>query len=323
MFALGLLTFYCAVIIFGSLLGGWLPSLVKLTHTRLQAMVSFVAGLMLGVSLLHLLPHAVAEGLSINQAVGWMLGGLLGMFFLVRAFHFHHHVAPEELDASASDSTQASSESAETAEEPILPTEEHSHTHHHHHDHDHGSHELPSHSLSWLGVFLGLSLHTAIDGIALAAAVKADAHQATGWGFFGLELFLAVLLHKPLDALSITSLMIAGGWQSQSRQLINGAFALMCPLGAIVLWLGVGQAGEIQPMILGAALACSAGVFLCISLGDLLPEVHFHSHDRLKLSAMLLLGVALAYAIGFLEPAHRHDDTYPHTHTQPTTTETP
>ena len=50
--------------------------------------------------------------------------------------------------------------------------------------------------------------------------------------------------------------------------------------------------------------AFSAGVFLCISLGDLLPEVHFHRHDRLKLSAALLFGVGLAFLVGFLEPHH-------------------
>jgi len=49
----------------------------------------------------------------------------------------------------------------------------------------------------------------------------------------------------------------------------------------------------------------SAGVFLCISLGDLLPELHFHSHDRFRLSLMLLLGVAIAVAIEFL-PGHQH-----------------
>ena len=59
-------------------------------------------------------------------------------------------------------------------------------------------------------------------------------------------------------------------------------------------------------MILGCALGFSAGVFLCISLGDLLPELQFHRHDRGKLSIALLLGVVLAYGIGYLEPKHLH-----------------
>ena len=55
-------------------------------------------------------------------------------------------------------------------------------------------------------------------------------------------------------------------------------------------------------------MAFSAGIFLCISLGDLLPEVHFHSHDRLQLSGMLLLGVLLALLI---EVSHSHEQPQP------------
>ena len=53
--------------------------------------------------------------------------------------------------------------------------------------------------------------------------------------------------------------------------------------------------------MLGRALAFSAGAFLCVSLGDLLPEIHFHSHDRGKLALAFLLGIALAYAMHALE----------------------
>ena len=55
-----------------------------------------------------------------------------------------------------------------------------------------------------------------------------------------------------------------------------------------------------------AALAFSAGVFLCISLSDLLPEVQFHSHDMWMLSGALLTGVGLAGLIGFAERGHTH-----------------
>jgi zinc and cadmium transporter len=41
-------------------------------------------------------------------------------------------------------------------------------------------------------------------------------------------------------------------------------------------------------------------------LSDLLPEVHFHSHDRLKMTIVLLLGVGLALLLVSVEPPHRH-----------------
>lgn len=296
-----LLTFYCVLIVFASLVGGWLPSLVRLTHTRMQLMMSFVAGLMLGVGVLHLLPHAVGELQSVDLAVGWMLFGLLLMFFLIRIFHFHHH-GPAAVDKAA-------------------VVEEHGHTHgpacNHGHSHIHRTGEVSIHRLSGWGVTFGLALHTLIDGIALAASVAAEAHAEPSQAvFYGLGTFLAVALHKPLDALSISTLMASGGWSVRFRQFVNAGFALMCPLGALFFYFGLSRFGEEQHLFLGAALALAAGVFICISLADLLPELSFHNHDRVKLSIALLLGVLLAYGIGFLEPAHTHDHgTHLHHHT--------
>ena len=141
----------------------------------------------------------------------------------------------------------------------------------------------------------------------MGAAVAAEDHGHGGFHLPGLATFLAVALHKPLDALSITSLMAAGGWSRRSIWLANFIFALMCPLGAIGFVLGMDTLfGQQQQMVLGCALAFAAGVFLCISLADLLPEVAFHTHDRVWLSLVLALGIALAWGIGFLEPKHSH-----------------
>lgn len=286
-----LILVYCVFIVAASFAGGRLPSLIRLTHARMQFMVSLVGGLMLGVGLFHLLPHAALEVPSLDRVVLWLMIGLLTTFFLIRAFHFHQHGTAEEPDETSA-----------------LPIHVHDHDcgHDHDHDHDHGHAVGSKHRLSWVGMALGLSIHTLIDGAALAASVEAEAHGAGDSWLLGLGTFLAVLLHKPLDSMSITSLMTAGGWSAGARNIVNTAYALMCPLGAALFLLGVRQFGGGQATLIGCALAFSAGVFLCISLGDLLPEVQFHSHDRLKLSAALLIGVVLAWGIRFLEPAHTH-----------------
>jgi len=282
------LVLYCTLIVVASLVGGWLPSAMRLTHTRLHLMMSFVSGLMLGVGVLHMIPHATAYTHSLDQAAAWTLIGLLAMFFLIRAFHFHSH---------------------DVAEEPAHA--EHAHHHHQHDDEHHEEHAGPrAHRLSWVGVAIGLGIHTAIDGVALAASVVAEAHAEVR--LLGLGTFLVVLLHKPMDALSITSLMAAAGWPQRTRQIVNAAFATMCPIGAAIFFLG---AGPEPGVAVGCALGFAAGAFLCIALGDLLPEIHFHSHDRLKLSAALLAGVALAYGIGLLEgEAHHAADAAPAAH---------
>jgi zinc and cadmium transporter len=299
-----LLLVYCGVVVLASLAGGALPGLVKLTHRRMQLVMSFVGGLMLGVALLHLLPHSLAEQGSVDRAAGWTLGGLLTMFLLIRVFHVHAH------------------EHGDTSD--VVDEHRHEHDHagpcdhpRHDHDHTHESAAAGQHPFSWFGLAFGLSLHTLIDGLALGAAVVAEADEEHGFALFGLGTFLAVALHKPLDALSITSLMAAGGWSKRAIRLANGAFALMCPLGAIGFVLGVPELFSEQHLAIGCALAFAAGVFLCISLADLLPEVAFHAHDRLRLTLALFLGVALAWGIGFLEPEHSHEAHETHAHEQP------
>ena len=56
--ALVLLTVYCVLIVVVSVAGGRLSALVRMTHLRTQILMSGVGGLMLGIAMLHLLPHA-------------------------------------------------------------------------------------------------------------------------------------------------------------------------------------------------------------------------------------------------------------------------
>jgi zinc and cadmium transporter len=284
------LAIYSGMIIVASLAGGWIPLAARLTHTRLQVAISFVAGFMLGIGVLHLLPHAWHQLHSIDRTVTWLLAGFLVMFLAQRFFHFHHHDVPDETDAS----------------EPSQFHDDH-HDHHHHsapsEHHGHSLAEQSARRLSWTGAAIGMTFHSLIDGIALAASVQADA-GATGVWALGLGAFLVILLHKPFDAMAISTLMAAGGKSRYTCHLVNGVFALAIPLGAALFYVGAGQfSGE---HFLGAALAFTAGTFLCISTSDLLPEIQFHTHDRWKLTFALLFGLGLAALIGKFE-ATGHD----------------
>ncbi|WP_116367530.1 ZIP family metal transporter [Parahaliea mediterranea] len=273
-----LLTLYCLAIAGFSLLGGMLPNWVKMTHTRTQLIMSFVSGLMLGVAFYHLLPHSMALLGGTNAAdvsVWWLMIGLVTMLLLLRMFHFHQHDFSQE---------------------------EHSHHDHRHNDHTHGT----VHSLSWVGIALGLGVHTLIDGVALGAVLQGMVGGHGLVGLLGVGVFLAILLHKPLDAMSIVTVMEAGGWSAAARRRANILFALMCPLGALLFYFGVDLMGEARHYGVAVALAFSAGAFVCIALSDLLPEVHFHSHDRGKLTLAFIAGIVLAYGIGSLEPAGAH-----------------
>ncbi|WP_240911219.1 ZIP family metal transporter [Paludisphaera soli] len=270
------LTVYCALIVGVSLLGGLTPLALVLTHTRLQVYLSFSAGTMLGAAFFHMLPESVEMGGP--GTVQWTAMGLLALFFLERFFSFHQH-----------ESTEAEA--------------------HQHHDHDHapghhrgGRKEAGGHPLSWGTAAFGLAVHSLVGGVALASAVAADYAEQGRVGGMAWGVFLATVLHKPADAMTIVSLMIRAGVSVRPAHLVNLGFALMIPLGAACFFIGVDRLAPHQAESLTAiALAFSAGTFLCISLSDLLPELQFHSHDRMKLSLALLAGFLLMAGTSTIE----------------------
>jgi zinc and cadmium transporter len=230
---------------------------------------------------------------NIDETVYWVLGGFLAMFFLERFFHFHHHDAPDE----------------ETPKD--IDKEAHEHCDHdgggHHHHHE-GADSMSR--LSWSGALFGLTLHSLIDGLALGAAIYAESQEERAVSLAGLGTFLAVVLHKPFDSLTIGTLMAAGGWSRGWRHAVNIFYAGIAPLGVLAFFLGLRQLESGHSQVVGIALCFAAGAFLCISTSDLLPEVQFHRHDRGKLSLALLLGVALAAAIVLFEATgHAHHTT--------------
>jgi len=276
-----------------SLAGGWLLLIIRPTHSRLQIAISFVAGLMLGIALLHFLPDAEDQLHSIDRVVAWLLGGFLAMFFLQRFFHFHHHDSPE------GDPEDCCHDDHDT---PDDHGHDHGHQHSHEHGHEHHAHTLADKSaqqLSWVGTALGLTLHSLLDGLALAAAVEAGAQGHAQLS--GIGVALVVILHKPFDAMAVSALMTASGSSRFSRHVLNGLFALVSPIGAILFYFGASHLADSNAAFLGCALAFCAGTFLCIASSDLLPELQFHSHDRFKLSIALIAGLSVAVLIKHFE----------------------
>jgi zinc and cadmium transporter len=266
---------------------------------------------MLGVALLHMLPHALAELESaasadlverggaaaeleghhdhdeadhgahghghghggygpVRTAMLSLLAGLLAMFLVERFFTFHQHEAPGGEK-------------------------------HRHEGHDDrcaaGAPAVRGTRLTWTGAAVGLTLHTLVEGVALAASVESDSVRGVAHAA-GFSTFLVIFLHKPFDSLSIGTLMAAGRHRVATRHLVNVLFSLSIPAAVVLFYLGLLGPADDSRALVGVALAFSAGTFLCIALSDLLPELHFHHHDRVKLSAALLLGLLAAWASG-------------------------
>jgi zinc and cadmium transporter len=128
--------------------------------------------------------------------------------------------------------------------------------------------------LSALG---GLTLHTFFDGVAIASGFLVS-------GRLGVLLFLAVLLHKLPEGVTIASVMVAGG-QTRSRA-IGAAVVLGC-----ATILGVLLTDQAAPLA-RHGLALSAGVTLYVAASDLVPEFQA---KRGWLTALAFFGGAMGF----------------------------
>ncbi len=270
-----ILVIQCCVIAGVSLLGGVIPMRFGASHRLMQVALSFVAGVMFGLAVLDLLPEAlharsiVEGGDAIRDVALWIIIGFLSIFLLERFVCFHHHDACVSAEADQPTCTR------------------------------HG------HAISWIATGLGLSLHGLAAGVALAASVMyGSLYQQT---IPGLALVLAIILHKPFDSLSLIAIMTAAGRSVRARIIANVLFALVTPLGVCIgVMMGIGP-GEFAPVWMTPALGFAVGMFLCIALCDLLPELQFHRHDRVVLSCALVLGLAVAwFATQFHDHSHGH-----------------
>jgi zinc and cadmium transporter len=236
--------------------------LITPTHRRMQFAMSCIGGVMAGVAVLDLLPEALAYG-ETKTVMLWLLGGFLSIFLLERFLPSHCHDIAEKG-----------------------------------HDHSHScAHE---HQLTWIGTYGGLTLHSILAGIALAAAWSAGGIEVA------LGVFIAIILHKPFDGLTLIAMMRVANISKPKTHAANLLFSFGVPIGVLLFQLG----GAVSHPAIAAALAFSAGMFLCISLSDLLPELQFHGHDRFGLTFALILGLAIAWGVSSL---HSHDSEE-HTH---------
>jgi ZIP family zinc transporter/zinc and cadmium transporter len=125
---------------------------------------------------------------------------------------------------------------------------------------------------------VGLLLHTFFDGVAIASAFLVRPA-------LGLMVFIAILLHKLPEGVTVSSLMIAGG---RSGGQAVGAAAM---LGAATL-AGVALTDQIS-FLVQHGLALSAGVTIYVAASNLVPE--FQGKPGWKLPGAFFAGAAAFY----------------------------
>jgi zinc and cadmium transporter len=140
-----------------------------------------------------------------------------------------------------------------------------------------------------LAAFVGLSLHSILEGVAIASSAALPA--------LGPVVVLAVIAHKVPASLSLTGLLLAAGYRKAQIVALMALFSLMVPLGAIGAYSIIGSVSE---YVVSALIAVSAGTFIYIAASDLLPELHRAHQFRTLSLATFLAGVALTWGASVL-----------------------
>lgn len=318
---------YTVVVAALSLLGAALPLRFRPGHAPLQLYLSVAAGALLGAGLFHMLPessHHLHGSFGVPAVVGVLL-----VFFLQRYVaphshevadgicedmghgdheHHHHHEHISVTESGGLDRADPCGGAvAGNATHELIEDEPACCEHDHEVFCDH-EHHLPSGpSLGGLIAILALSIHSFFDGVAIAAATGGGDGQPA----LQLSVFLSVLIHKPMDGLSVSVLLLHAGMQRSTLWAVQFAYAALVPIGGIAFNLTSGSVADPSPII-GFTLAFTGGTFLAIALTDLLPELHFHTHDRNKLSAALIFGIVVMWLtslIGHGDGNHAHGKT--------------
>ena len=174
------------------------------------------------------------------------------------------------------------------------------HEEHHAHEKEHG-HEHIHHRVSPLLLDLGLSLHSAADGLAIGSAAAGSSEAVTA------AVALAVLIHKVPAAFSL------GVFSMHEREERNDSirdvvlFSIATPLMIIVSFYALEGLDE---HLIALAMLFSAGTFLYVAAVDTLPDIHNPETGRAAmlnvLFGVLLMVVILfgADAAGLIEHGH-------------------
>ncbi len=206
--------------------------------------IALGAGIRIGAAYFDLIPESVEQ-----------LGGSLDLAMLFTAVGFLAFYAIEKLTALHV--------GHETAAELDHGDESHRH-------------------IGFIGS-LGMSFHSFLDGVALAAGL------AIGGGL-GLVIAAVVIMHRFSDGIGIVSLLLAS--RMPTREIYRWvALVAIAPVVGVV----VGLLLPIPDSVLGGMLAIFAGFFLYIGAAELLPEAHRSNRSRWVVLATLV-GVAAIYA---------------------------
>ncbi|HET7141623.1 MAG TPA: ZIP family metal transporter, partial [Candidatus Limnocylindria bacterium] len=147
-------------------------------------------------------------------------------------------------------------------------------------------HAAPSHQHLGIIGASGMSLHSFLDGVALAAGLVVG-------GGLGLVIAVVVVVHRFSDGIGVVSFLLATRHSMDAIWRWVALVALAPVVGVLV-----GVLIPLPTAVLGGMLAIFAGFFLYIGAAELLPEAHRSDRSRVIVLATLS-GVIAIYLLSW------------------------
>ncbi len=248
---------FSVLLVIVSLAGAYLPFAGRLQDSRAHLMIALSAGVFIGLLMFMLLPEALEE----SEEGGYDTH--FSMFFLVAGFIVILIM------------------------EQVLK--------HRHHEECGCEEDSHNHKLTSISSFIGLAIHAACDGLALAAMFMAGETV-------GFMATIGLCIHKFVELFSLSSTMTLSdiGKRKSLRDLF--LFALITPVAGLLFFLLFSDM-EVEGT-LGLPLMFASGTLLYVTMCDMLPE-SFHREQGFKPLVMLLIGLGIMLAVALLFP-HAH-----------------
>lgn len=251
---------YAVVLLVVSMAGACIPHIRKLKDGQAHLLVALSTGIFLGLLFLMLLPEALEEvehgGYDIHEAMYAILAGFV-LIMLIEMVMKHRHMSA------------CSCQCCEDAH---------------------------SHRITSMSSFIGLSVHAACDGLALAATFLAGEEV-------GLMATIGMCIHKFVVLFSLSSTMLLINTDRRTSLLYLLGFSLITPIAGILFFLlfsGIEMEG-----LTGLPLAFAAGTFMYVALCDMLPEAFHRKNQDIRSFILIVAGIVLMAVFTTLFP-HAH-----------------
>ena len=261
----------------GTGLGGLIGALLQKDSNRtVSLLLSFAAGIMLGVVGFDLIPEAVETNAGVMAVIAAVAAGVAVIYLL--NYLIDKSTNPEVPHINSNHPT-----TADDLDELI----------HSNHLEVHYAQKENKIALFVAGLVMAsaIALHNVPEGMTIGAS-----YASNGGAMGSAAIVLAILigLHNIPEGMAVSVPLISGGMSKFKAVLITAATGIPTMLGALLgFWLG-----EIGPLGLAASLGFASGAMLYVVFGEILPQAILMYHSKLpafSAIAGLLVGLFIIY----------------------------